>query len=343
MDFLKPSTMKLMGFAMAFVFALALVLVPSVSRAASPSNVLWASGSGSKGIWPAMRNGILDAGFKNRLRVRYQAGQGAETSARLLDRLQKEHTPPRGLLLAAAPYALRARIDQTLQKRVQQGSQLAVVLIGADTGSASQPRLVSAIVGFDAFATGVKAGKYARAQSVRQGWQLLGRAPTLCLRTRKDDPARARLCRGVAAGLGKSVAMLTLAHKQRAGALNLKRLRRYLTKHPDTPLIWLDDGAHTKEVLEVVQEHSDVSPLPVVVFGLARSQKIVLETEPERIAFVVDLRPFEQGRRALAAMRDVLRKGTGASTGSPQVVSISPRIFTPQQLQDVLPQIGRTR
>ncbi len=311
---------------------------------APSSNVLWASGSSFKGIWPVMRNGIVDAGFKNKLRVRYQAGQGAEASERVLDRLKRDSNPPRGLLLAAAPYALRARIEQTLQARAARGTRLAVVLIGADTGSRSQPRFVSAIVGIDAFATGVKAGKYARAQSVRrdtnQGWKL-GDASTLCLRTRSDDPARARLCRGVAAGLGESVAMLTIAHKQRAGEIVLKRLRSYLKKNPSPPLIWLDDGAFTQEVLEVVKDMSDA---PLVVFGLARSQKVVLELEKEseRIAFIVDLRPFEQGRRAVALLRDSLRGGV-VSSGAPRVVTLSTRILLPGDLGEVLPLIGRTR
>ncbi len=331
-----------------FALVLALVLLPRLvlAQGAPSSHVLWASGSSFKGIWPVMRNGIVDAGFKNRLRVRYQAGQGAEASTRVLERWKKERNPPQGLLLAAAPYALRARIEQTLQTRAQLGTIPAVVLIGADTGSASQPRFVRAIVGIDAFATGVKAGKYALAQSARQGWGL-GRAPTLCLRTRNDDPARARLCRGVAAGLGERTAMLTLAHKQRAGAINLKRLRRYLDKNPETPLIWLDDGAYTQEVLEVVKERSatsELKPLPLAVFGLARSQKVALETEPQRIAFIVDLRPFEQGRRAVALVREDLRTGrTGRSTGAAQVVSISARILRPQDLQDILHLIGRTR
>ena len=321
--------------------ALSLVLLSSVAHGAPRSGVLWASGSSFKGIWPVMRNGIVEAGFKNKLRVRYQAGQGAAASASVLDRLQREQNPPQGLLLAAAPYALRARIEQTLQERIELGTKLAVVLIGADTGSASQPRLASAIVGIDAFATGVKAGRYARAQGVQRGWRFAS-APTLCLRTRTDDPARARLCRGVAEGLGASTAMLTLARKQRAGEINFKRLRGYLEKNPQTPLIWLDDGAYTEEVLKVVKERSDASAsIPVAVFGLARSQKVVIEREPERIAFVVDLRPFEQGRRAVAVMREILRKG--GNTGTPQVVSLAPRILVPEDLQDILHLIGRTR
>ena len=335
--------------------ACACARLPAEPRAkrAPLKHVLWASGSSFKGIWPVMRNGIVQAGFKNRLRVRYQAGQGAEASTRVLDRWEKEKNPPQGLLLAAAPYTLRARIEQTIEQTLQEraalGTKLAVVLIGADTGSTSQPRLASAIVGVDAFKVGVKAGRYARSQSAQQGWGL-GNAPTLCLRTRNDDPARARLCRGVAAGLGENTAMLSLAHKQRAGEINLKRLRRYLEKNPKTPLIWLDDGAFTQEVLEVVKEHSDASmpmpmPMPVAVFGLARSQKVVLETEPQLIAFIVDLRPFEQGRRAVALVRDALRNSsaTGSSTRTPQVVSLEARILRPQDLQDILPLIGRTR
>ena len=142
-----------LGVALGVALVLALCL-PRVAQgqaaSASPSNVLWASGSSFKGIWPVMRNGIVEAGFKNKLRVRYQAGQGAEASARVLDRLKREKNPPRGLLLAAAPYALRARIEQTLQERAAFGTKPTVVLIGADTGSASQPRLVSAIVGIEA-------------------------------------------------------------------------------------------------------------------------------------------------------------------------------------------------
>ena len=336
------------------MLVLALVSPPILAQNARPStrsssSVLWASGSSFKGIWPVMRNGIVQAGFKNRLRVRYQAGQGAEASTRVLDRWQKEKNPPQGLLLAAAPYALRARIEQTIEQTLQEraalGTKLAVVLIGADTGSTSQPRLVSAIVGVDAFKVGVKAGRYARSQSAQQGWGL-GNVPTLCLRTRNDDPARARLCRGVAAGLGENTAMLSLVHKQRAGEINLKRLRRYLEKNPKTPLVWLDDGAFTQEVLEVVKEHSDAPmPMPIAVFGLARSQKVVLETEPQLIAFIVDLRPFEQGRRAVALVRDALRNSSGAgnSTRTPQVVSLEARILRPQDLQDILPLIGRTR
>ncbi len=330
-----------------FIFAVLFFGVSFIGAAdaqgAPSSNVLWASGSSFKGIWPVMRNGIVDAGFKSKLRVRYQAGQGTEASERLLDRLKRDSNPPRGLLLAAAPYALRARIEQTLQARAVLGTRLAVVLIGADTGSSSQPRFVSAIVGIDAFATGVKAGKYARAQSVRrdtnQGWKL-GDASTLCLRTRSDDPARARMCRGVAAGLGESVAMLTIAHKRRAGDINLKRLRSYLKKNSPPPLIWLDDGAFTQEVLEVVKEAS--SDASVVVFGLARSQKVALETEAERIAFIVDLRPFEQGRRAVALLRDSLRGGV-VSGGVPRVVTLKARILLPGDLGEVLPLIGRTR
>ena len=346
---------------LALIVASVVTLATASESLAQQRNV-WASG-GSKGVWAIIRNGISEAGFKSNLRVRYLAGGGAEASLRLLDKID-DNSPsavkqsaqaPAGMLLAAEPYYLRALIEQKAQT-----SNIPMILLGADTGSESQPKNVLAIVGIDAFATGKRAAQYAMGQAKLRNL-LATESPSLCLRTRSDDPARARICRGIAAGLQKPVAMLNIApkvkgakgkqHNTRAGSdkpLNIKLLQNYLKKNPKTPLLWLDDGAFTQELLEE-SEQALLAPLkaPLVVFGLDVSQKNIIEKNPQRIAFVIDLKPFQQGQLAMKILRDYLRlanRQTGSNSGKKtQIHSLTPRMLDSDAISKILPAIGRTR
>ena len=356
---------------LALVVASVVTLATASESLAQQRNV-WASG-GSKGVWAVIRNGISEAGFKSNLRVRYQTGVGAEASLRLLDKIddsspnavKQSAQVPSGMLLAAEPYYLRALIEQKAQT-----SNIPMILLGADTGSKSQPKNVLAIVGIDAFATGKRAAQYAMGQAKLRNL-LAAESPSLCLRTRSDDPARARICRGIAAGLQKPVAMLNIApkvkgakgakgakgkqHNTRAGSdkpLNIKLLQNYLKKNPRTPLLWLDDGAFTQELLEeselALQESSQESlPAPLVVFGLDVSQKNIIEKNPQRIAFVIDLKPFQQGQLAMKILRDYLRvanRQVAANSGEKtQIHSLTPRMLDSEAIGKILPAIGRTR
>ena len=345
---------------------LLILVLASVVVSATPSESLaqqrnvWASG-GSKGIWAVMRNGISEAGFKSNLRVRYQAGFGAEASLRLLDKISdySQDAPkkniaqmPAGLLLAAEPYYLRALIEQKAQT-----SNIPVILIGADTGSKSQPKNVLAIVGIDAFVTGRRAAQYAMGKTNLRNL-LASETPSLCLRTRSDDPARARICRGIAAGLQKPVAMLNIAQKtkgKRKNAqattdkpLNIKLLQNYLKKNPQVPLLWLDDGAFTQELLKASADALQ-TPLqaPLVIFGLDISQKNIIEENPRKIAFVIDLKPFQQGKRAMKILRSHLlipnRQTRSNATKETQIHSLTPQMLDSEKISKILPEIGLTR
>ncbi len=314
---------------------------------------LWASGTSFKGIWPVMRNGIIDGGFKNGLRVRYQAGEGSEASERFLETImQSSNNPtsqmPAGLLLTAAPYSLRAQIERHVRQ-----SRIPIVLIGADTGSKSQPKDVLAIVGMDAFEMGKRAGAHAKKQAAMRTLTTSDK-PSLCLRTRSDDPARARICSGIAAALGRPIAMLTIVQGRKGkhtnnketgeNSIDSKRLRSYLRKNPSTPLIWLDDGALTQEVISA---SADLTQAPLAIFGLAGSQKSIIEKTPEKIAFIIDQRPFQQGRRAVSILRSYLKLSGEQNYSSQkittQTISLTPRILGIDELNKILPDIGRTR
>ncbi len=348
----RKSARQLLALVLAVTIALTLT-----SESLAQQRSVWASG-GSKGIWAVMRNGMSEAGFKGNLRVRYQAGANAEASLRLLDKINEypQDTSkkiskksaarmPTGILLAAEPYYLRALIEQKAQT-----TSIPIVLIGADTGSRSQPKNVLAVVGIDAFTTGKRAAQYAIGQAKLRSL-IAGQSPSLCLRTRSDDPARARICRGVASGLQKPVAMLNIARKAKGGrvaggkSLNTKILKNYLKKNPLTPIIWLDDGAFTQELVDELRDAGGDAPqVPLVVFGLDVSQKNIIEQNPQKIAFVIDLKPFQQGKRAMQVLRDYLRStNSQARATKTQIHSMTPKMLNSEEITKILPEIGRTR